>query len=46
MLAEEKRRTKHSMQLGLYSMAIEKIFGKRPSSTEIYSLPLGDTVKI
>jgi ATP-dependent helicase/nuclease subunit A len=45
-LAEEKLRTKHSMQLGLYSMAIEKIFGKRPSSTEIYSLPLGDTVKI
>ena len=45
-LAEEKLRTKHSMQLGLYSMAIEKIFGKRPSSMEIYSLPLGDTVKI
>ena len=45
-LAEEKLRNKHSMQLGLYSMAIEKIFGKKPSVVEIYSLVLGDTVRI
>lgn len=45
-LAEEKLRSKHSMQLSLYARAIEKIFGRAPSSMEIYSLPLGDTVKI
>ena len=45
-LAEERLRDKHSMQLGLYSRAVEKIFGRAPSSMEIYSLPLGDTVKI
>jgi ATP-dependent helicase/nuclease subunit A len=45
-LAEERLKNKHSMQLGLYSMAIEKIFGKKPSVVEIYSLALGDTVRI
>ncbi len=45
-LAERKLRDKHSMQLGLYSLAIEKIFGKKPESVEIYSLPLGDTVSV
>ena len=45
-LAEAKLRKKHSMQLGLYSLAVEKIFGKAPSRVEIYSLPLGDTVSI
>ena len=45
-LAETKLREKHSMQLGLYSLAIEKIFGKVPERIEIYSLPLGDTVSI
>ena len=45
-LAEQKLRDKHSMQLGLYSMAIEQIFGKAPDRVEIYSLPLGDTVSI
>ena len=45
-LAEKKLRDKHSMQLGLYSLAIEKIFGKKPESIQIYSLPLGDTVDI
>ena len=45
-LAEKKLRDKHSMQLGLYTLAVEKIFGKRPDRVEIYSLPLGDTVEI
>ena len=45
-LAEKKLREKHSMQLGLYSLAIEKIFNKSPDRIEIYSLPLGDTVSI
>ena len=45
-LAERKLRDKHSMQLGLYSLAIEKIFGKTPERIEIYSLPLGDTISV
>ncbi|MBQ8303307.1 MAG: UvrD-helicase domain-containing protein [Clostridia bacterium] len=45
-LAEEKLRNKHAMQLGLYSLAIERIFEKTPSEVKIYSLPLGDTVSV
>ena len=45
-LAEKKLREKHSMQLGLYSMAIERIFGRVPSEVKIYSLPLGDTISV
>lgn len=45
-LAEKKLREKHSMQLGLYSLAIKKIFGKEPSEVKIYSLPLGDTISV
>ncbi len=45
-LAEKKLRDKHSVQLGLYSLAIEKIFGKSPTRVEIYSLPLGDTISV
>ncbi len=45
-LAEKRLREKHSMQLGLYSLAVEKIFGKKPSEVKIYSLPLGDTIDI
>jgi ATP-dependent helicase/nuclease subunit A len=45
-LAEEKLRGKHKMQLGLYALAVEKIFGRKPSRVEVYSLPLGDTVSI
>lgn len=46
LLAEEKLRKKHKMQLSLYSLAVEKIFGKTPSKVEVYSLPLGDTVSM
>ena len=45
-LAEAKLREAHSMQLSLYSLAIERIFGKKPDKVEIYSLPLGDTVSV
>ena len=45
-LAEKRLRDKHQMQLGLYSLAVEKIFGKSPTRIEIYSLPLGDTVSV
>ena len=43
-LAAEKLRRKHKMQLGLYSLAVAKIFGKSPDTLAVYSLPLGDTV--
>jgi ATP-dependent helicase/nuclease subunit A len=43
-LAGAKLREKHRMQLSLYSMAVEKMFGRAPSVLAVYSLPLGDTV--
>ena len=45
-LAEQTLRKKHSMQLGLYSLAVERIFGRAPDKVEVYSLPLGDTISI
>lgn len=45
-LAEKKLRDKHSLQLGYYAVAVERIFGKRPDRVEVYSLPLGRTVKM
>lgn len=44
--AERKLRETHSVQLKYYSKAIEEICGKAPKSTLIYSLCLGDTVKL
>ena len=45
-LAEEKLRAKHKMQLCIYSMAVEKMFGQKPNTLAVYSLPLGDTVSM
>ena len=45
-LAEQKLRDSHKMQLTLYALAAEKIFGKLPDVLEVYSLPLGDTVSM
>ncbi len=45
-LARKTLCKKHSLQLFYYSLAIEKIFGKRPETVRVYSLPLGDTVDI
>ena len=45
-LAEKKLRESHKMQLTLYSLAAEKIFGKTPEVLEVYSLSLGDTVSM
>ena len=45
-LAENKLRAKHENQLKLYALALEKMFGTDPKELEIYSLPLGDSVKI
>jgi ATP-dependent helicase/nuclease subunit A len=45
-LAEEKLRSKHKIQLDIYSASVEKIFGKKPKTLAVYSLPLGDTVSM
>jgi len=45
-LAEKKLFEKHALQLYYYSLAIEELFGKKPTSARIYSLHLGDTVNI
>lgn len=45
-LAENKLRKSHKMQLTLYALAAEKIFGKAVETLEVYSLPLGDTVSM
>ena len=45
-LAKKILSEKHSLQLFYYSLAIEKIFKKRPETVRVYSLPLGDTVDI
>ena len=45
-LARKKLAAKHSLQLSYYAKAVELIFGKYPSTVEVYSLPLGDTVEI
>ena len=45
-LATWKMNEKHSLQLTYYALAIEKIFGKRPKTVSVYSMPLGDTLPI
>ena len=45
-LARERLNSLHRGQLSYYAMAIERIFGKRPDTVRVYSLPLGDTVDI
>ncbi len=45
-LAEKRLRLAHAEQLKYYACAVEKIFGKKPKKTLIYSLHLGDTVDI
>lgn len=45
-LAEERLRSSHSLQLSYYAMAVEKMFGKRPVSVEVYSLHLGRAVSV
>ncbi len=36
----------HARQLAYYGMAVEKIFGKKPITREVYSLHLGDTLSV
>ena len=45
-LATWKMNKKHALQLTYYALAIEKIFGKRPRTVSVYSMPLGDTLPI
>lgn len=45
-LAKSKLKARHETQLYYYSLAIERIFGKKPDSVGVYSLPLGKTVDI
>ena len=45
-LARKKLSDAHSTQLSYYAAAIEKMFGKRPKTVRVYSLPLGDCVSI
>ena len=45
-LARKTLCEKHSLQLGYYRLAIEKIFGKAPSRTLIYSLPLAKALDV
>ena len=45
-LAQKSLSEKHSLQLYYYALAVEKIFGKRPDSVRVYSLPLGETVDV
>ena len=45
-LARKTLSEKHSLQLGYYRLAIEKIFGKAPSRSLIYSLPLGKALDV
>ncbi len=45
-LAQKKLSEKHSLQLSYYALAVEKIFGKKPTRVEVYSLPLGKTVEV
>ena len=45
-LAAKKLSAAHSLQLSYYALAVEKIFGKKPEKTEVYSLPLGKTVSV
>ncbi len=45
-LAAEKLAARHARQLSYYSMAIERLLGRKPDKVLIYSLPLGESVEI
>ena len=45
-LAEARLRESHSLQLSYYSAAIERMFGKKPLTVEVYSLHLGRRVDV
>ena len=45
-LAAKKLIGRYESQLSYYTAAVERMFGKVPTSVEIYSLPLADTVTL
>ncbi len=45
-LVKKKMDRSHGLQLSYYAKAIEKMYGRPPSSVLVYSIPLGDTVEI
>lgn len=45
-LAEKKMRDAHSLQLSYYALAIKEMFGAEVESISVYSLQLGDEIKI
>ncbi|MBE6547271.1 MAG: hypothetical protein E7667_00125 [Ruminococcaceae bacterium] len=45
-LLRKRLRCMHKSQLNEYSLAIEKIFGKKPQKTYILSLPLGEALEV
>lgn len=44
--AEKKLRERHGAQLGYYKLALEKMYEREVTALAVYSLPLGDTVKL
>lgn len=45
-LAAKKLKEKHGEQLSYYSMAIERMCGRKPDKIFIYSLPFGEAIEI
>lgn len=45
-LAKERLKAKHSLQLSYYALAVEKIFGKAPTTVRVYSMPLGKCIDV
>ena len=45
-IAADKLTARHGQQLSYYAKAIEAMLGRKPSEILIYSLPLGDSVKV
>ena len=45
-LAREKLLSRHAAQLTYYAAACERMYGKKPKSVEIYSLPMACTITL
>ena len=46
VLAAKKLIARHERQLSYYAQALEQLCGRRPNEVLIYSLPLGDTIRL
>lgn len=44
--AKKELSNRHASQLYYYGLAVERIFGKKPATREVYSLHLGDTLSV